>query len=75
MTTRIGTDKDTVTQAGNLIENTVTGLMAPFSGNVVEQGIVQGTAIAYGLIGLIGGGMLARKRAVEGKPAIAGFIL
>lgn len=68
--TAVKTGEDT------LFDNIIDGLKAPFLAEDVclSPGASMWSAIAYGGLGSIAGGAVARNRAEQGKPAMAGFI-
>lgn len=76
MTTRAGTTSDVINVNGDNIFGTLgSALAAPFSSNCSDPTILRTSVGLYAGIGVLAGGFFGRKRAMEGKPAIMGFVL
>lgn len=58
-----------------MFEHIKKGVTGPFKDGSYDSNDMKACALIYGGLGLVGGGMLARRRATAGKPPIAGFLL
>lgn len=76
MTTRAGTTSDVINvKDGNVFGTIASALAAPLSSNCSDPTIVRTSVGLYAGIGVLVGGFFGRKRTMEGKPAIMGFVL
>jgi hypothetical protein len=68
----------TLTDADRSITAQLTGsVLDPFTmeaTELAEKSDVRNVAMAYGFLGAVGGGIIARKRAEAGNPAIGKFL-
>lgn len=75
MTTRAGTTSDVINVGDGFFGTISSAFAAPFNSNCSNPTILRTSVGLYAGIGVLAGGFFGRKRAVEGKPAIMGFVL
>lgn len=75
MTTRIALATESVEQSGTFVSNMINGPLTLMTDNLVEPGLLVGTAVTAFCAGVVTGSIFARKRAAVGKAPIMGFVL
>lgn len=75
MTTRVALATESVKEAGSFVSNMINGPLALMTDDLVEPGLLVGTAFTAFGAGVVTGSIFARKRAAEGKGPIMGFVL
>lgn len=75
MSTRVALATEVVEESGSLVSNMINGPLSLMTDNLVEPGLLVGTAVTAFGAGVVTGSIFARKRAAEGKAPLMGFLL
>lgn len=75
MTTRAALATESVNESGSFVSNMINGPLALMTDDLVEPGLLVGTAVTAFGAGVVTGSIYARKRAAAGKEPILGFVL